>query len=80
MPQRSRSLKSSHELEKHSEFNKIKIFFNKINLKQSDLDDDETDEETDELSEINRTVQSTTLKVKLERQVLSLDSAIKNKD
>ncbi|KAK4337347.1 hypothetical protein RND71_043617 [Anisodus tanguticus] len=69
MPQRSRSLKSSHELEKQNEFSKIHIFFNKINLKPNDLKDD--DEETDELTEINQT----NVTLIESRQTLSLDSA-----
>ena len=76
MPQRSRSLKSSHELEKQNEFNKIRIFFNKINLKPSDLRDDD-DEESDDLAEITR-IPSTQLKES--RQVLSLDSAMQSKN
>lgn len=68
-------MKSSHELEKQNEFNKIRIFFNKINLKPSDLTDDgDEDNEKDELAEMNRI----TTPLIESRQVLSLDSAMKN--
>lgn len=77
MPQRSRSLKSSHELEKQNEFNKIRIFFNKINLKPSDLRDDDDEESDDLLAEITR-IPCTQLKDS--RQVLSLDSAMQSKN